>query len=97
MREHNIGKVENGSLITPTEREYKGIVIANPTDSQLKFLRGYTDIDKEQIASIGVPEYDEKTQALCEVYFVNEETGKINKRYDVIELAELTSEETEEG
>ena len=94
MREHEIGRIENGRLVTPTEREYQSITISNPTNNQLKFLRGYSDIDKEQIASLEYPEYDETIHAVNEVYFINEETGKINKRYDVVELPTHDEENT---
>lgn len=93
MREHEIGKVVAGRLVTPTEREYKGVVISNPTNEQLKFLCGYSDIDKEQVFSIEIPEYDETTHTINEVYFINEETRKINKRYDIIELPIYITEE----
>ena len=95
MREHKIGKVQNGRLITPTEREYKGIIVSNPTDVQLKILRGYVDIDTEQTASLVIPEYNEDVSYVVETYFVNEETGKINKRYDVMELPTHNEEEIE--
>lgn len=92
MREHEIGRVENGSLVTPSEREYKAITISNPTNEQLKFLRGYSDIDKEQITSVKMPEYDETTHILNEEYFINEDTGKINKRYILTETFDLCEE-----
>ena len=93
MREHEIGKVVNNRLVTPTDREYKGVVVANPTNAQLKFLRGYVDIDKEQVASAEAPEYNGTTHIVNEVYFINEETKKINKRYDIIELPTYIAEE----
>ncbi len=86
MREHEIGRLENGRLVVPTEREYKGIVISNPTNEQLKFLRGYFDIDREQINSLSIPEFDETTHMAVDVYFMNTETNKINKRYDIVEI-----------
>lgn len=89
MREHEIGRVENGKLIVPTEREYKGVLVSNPTKEQLKYLRGYSDIDKEQFASVEIPEHNDATQFVDEVYFINEETNKINKRYEIRNISDI--------
>ena len=39
-----LGKLVNGVLITPTENEFKKIVVTNPTEEQLKQVMGYKDL-----------------------------------------------------
>ena len=58
-----LGKLVNGNLIQPTENERRKIVIANPTDEQLKFIMGYKDL----VISLE-PEYDMETQYLTPIY-----------------------------
>lgn len=39
-----LGKLVNGVLITPTENEFKKIIIVNPTETQLKQIMGYKEL-----------------------------------------------------
>lgn len=39
-----LGKLVNGVLITPSENEFKKIVVTNPTEEQLKQVMGYKDL-----------------------------------------------------
>lgn len=39
-----LGKLINGVFITPTENEFKKIVVTNPTVEQLKQIMGYKDL-----------------------------------------------------
>lgn len=58
-----LGKLIDGTLITPSEMEKKKIIITNPSEESLKFNLGYKDliIDEE-------PVYDEMTQYLQPIY-----------------------------
>lgn len=47
-----LGKLVDGVLITPTEDEYKKIVIINPTEEQLKQVLGYKTLIKEEMPEI---------------------------------------------
>ena len=94
MRKYEIGKVVDGLLITPTENEYKKIVLTNPTKEQMKYLLGYFDIDTEEV--IAEPEYDEATQVLFLRYYLDEETQMIKKNYDVVEISDIENIEIPE-
>ena len=43
-----LGKLVNGVFITPTENEFKKIVVTNPTVEQLKNIMGYKDVITEE-------------------------------------------------
>jgi hypothetical protein len=43
-----LGKLVNGVLITPSENEFKKIVVTNPTEAQLKQVMGYKDLVVEE-------------------------------------------------
>lgn len=63
MTNSNLGKIIDGRLITPTENEKRKLIIANPTDEQLKFVMGYKDVVVDD-----KPNYDEATQYLSPLY-----------------------------
>lgn len=58
-----IGKIINGTFISPSVDERKKIVIANPTDEQLKFAMGYKDVIADE-----EPELTDEKQYLIPVY-----------------------------
>lgn len=47
-----LGKLVNGVFITPTENEFKEIVVTNPTIEQLKQVMGYKDVITEEQPAI---------------------------------------------
>lgn len=81
-----IGKIINGAFISPSLDERKKIVIANPTDEQLKFVMGYKDV----IADEELELTDEK-QYLIPVY---EDAGEIILQH--WEIGEYDEEEKTE-
>ena len=74
-----LGKLVNGELITPSDKEKEKIVITRPTDDMLKYIRGYKDVTETE-----PPEYDEETQYLETVY--TETDTAINVSYEVKEM-----------
>lgn len=74
-----LGKLVNGELITPSDKEKEKIVITRPTDDMLKYIRGYKDVTETE-----PPEYDEETQYLETVY--TETDIAINVSYEVKEM-----------
>ena len=58
-----LGKIIEGTLITPSENERRKIVIANLTDEILKQILGY-----KEVAESDKPEYNDETQYLKPVY-----------------------------
>lgn len=80
-----LGKLINGELVTPSDKEKEKIVITSPTDEMLKYIRGYKDVtDTEQ------PEYDPETQYL-ETIYTETDTG-ITVSYEVKEMEVQTDE-----
>ena len=74
-----LGKLVNGELITPSDKEKEKIVITRPTDDMLKYIRGYKDVTETE-----PPEHDEETQYLEAVY--TETDTAINVSYEVKEM-----------
>lgn len=74
-----LGKLINGELVTPSDKEREKIVITSPTDEMLKFIRGYKDVTEAE-----PPEYDPETQYL-DVVYTETDTG-INVSYEVKEM-----------
>ena len=74
-----LGKLVNGELITPSDKEKEKIVITRPTDDMLKYIRGYKDVTETE-----PPEYDEETQYLEAVY--TETDTAVNVSYEVKEM-----------
>lgn len=74
-----LGKLVNGELITPSDKEKEKIVITSPTDEMLKYIRGYKDVTETE-----PPEYDPETQYL-ETIYTETETG-ITVSYEVKEM-----------
>lgn len=58
-----LGKIIEGTLITPSENERRKLVIANPTDEILKQILGYKEVTESE-----QPEYNDETQYLKPVY-----------------------------
>ena len=73
-----LGKLINKKLVTPSDKEKEKIVITNPTDKILKFIRGYKDVTETE-----PPEYDPETQYLDMIY-TETDTG-ITVSYEVKE------------
>lgn len=80
-----LGKLINGELITPSDKEKEKLVVTSPTDEILKFIRGYKDVTEQE-----QPEYDPETQYL-ETIYTETETG-ITVSYEVKEMEVQTDE-----
>lgn len=80
-----LGKLINGELVTPSDKEKEKIVITSPTDEMLKFIRGYKDVTEQE-----QPEYDPETQYL-DVTYTETDTG-ITVSYEVKEMEVQTDE-----
>lgn len=82
-----LGKLVNGVLITPTEDEYKKIVIINPTEEQLKQVMDYKELvvdEKPECADNQylVPVYEETDNTILghwSVCIQEEEYNEIKK------------------
>ena len=66
-----LGKRVNGVLVTPSESEFKKIVITNPSEELLKFVMGYKDlaVDEQPEVEDGqilVPTYEETETAILQ-------------------------------
>ena len=81
-----LGKIIEGTLITPSENERRKIVIANPTDEILKQILGYKEVTESD-----KPEYNVETQYLKPVY--TESDGGISVTWEVCDVE--TSENTQ--
>ena len=81
-----LGKIIEGTLITPSENERRKLVIANPTDEILKQILGYKEVTKAD-----KPEYNVETQYLKPVY--TESDGGISVTWEVCDVE--TSENTQ--
>ena len=81
-----LGKIIEGTLITPSENERRKLVIANPTDEILKQILGY-----KEVAESDKPEYNDETQYLKPVY--TESEGGISVTWEVCDVE--TSENTQ--
>ena len=82
-----LGKIMNGSLVTPSEKEREKLIVTRPTDEMLKYIRGYKDVTETEL-----PEYDPETQYLEPVY-TETDTG-ITVSWEV---KEMEVEEDESG
>ena len=74
-----LGKLINGELVSPSDKEKEKIVITSPTDEMLKYIRGYKDVTDTEL-----PEYDPETQYL-ETIYTETDTG-ITVTYEVKEM-----------
>ena len=81
-----LGKIIEGTLITPSENERRKLVIANPTDEILKQILGYKEVNEAD-----KPEYNGETQYLKPVY--TESDGGISVTWEVCDVE--TSENTQ--
>ncbi len=81
-----LGKIIEGTLITPSENERRKLVIANPTDEILKQVLGY-----KEVTEADKPEYNVETQYLKPVY--TESDGGISVTWEVCDVE--TSENTQ--
>ena len=81
-----LGKIIEGTLITPSENERRKLVIANPTDEILKQILGYKEVTESD-----KPEYNGETQYLKPVY--TESEGGISVTWEVCDVE--TSENTQ--
>ena len=81
-----LGKIIEGTLITPSENERRKLVIANPTDEILKQILGYKEVNEAD-----KPEYNEEAQYLKPVY--TESDGGISVTWEVCDVE--TSENTQ--
>lgn len=81
-----LGKIIEGTLITPSENERRKLVIANPTDEILKQVLGY-----KEVTEADEPEYNGETQYLKPVY--TESDGGISVTWEVCDVE--TSENTQ--
>lgn len=73
-----LGKLVNGEFIQASENEYSKVVVANPTEAQLKYLFGY-----KEVVVVVEPEYDNTTHHLEPVY--TETATTITKDWNVVE------------
>ena len=80
-----LGKLINGNLVTPSDKEKEKIIVTSPTDEMLKFIRGYKDVTETE-----PPEYDPETQYLKTIY-IETDTG-ITVSYEVKEMEVQTDE-----
>ena len=80
-----LGKLINGELVTPSDKEMEKIVITSPTDEMLKYILGYKDVTDTE-----PPEYDPETQYL-ETIYTETDTG-ITVSYEVKEMEVQTDE-----
>lgn len=80
-----LGKLINGELVTPSDKEKEKIVITSPTDEMLKYILGYKDVTDTE-----PPEYDPETQYL-ETIYTETDTG-ITVSYEVKEMEVQTDE-----
>jgi len=72
-----IGKIVNGVFITPSSNEYTKIVVANPTDEQLKFVMGYKDVivdDEPELAENQylIPVYEDTETCIIQHWEIDE-------------------------
>ena len=74
-----LGKLIEGKLVTPSDKEKEKIVITSPTDEMLKYIRGYKDVTEQE-----QPEYDPETQYLEKIY--TETDTAISVSYEVKEM-----------
>ena len=81
-----LGKIIEGTLITPSENERRKLVIANPTDEILKQVLSY-----KEVTEADKPEYNVETQYLKPVY--TESDGGISVTWEVCDVE--TSENTQ--
>ena len=92
-----IGKIVNGVLITPTENEFKKIVVTNPTETQLKQVMGYKDliIDEQPPVEDGkilVPTYEETETAIIQHWEVQDIPIEENSAEYTDNSAEISAE-----
>ena len=80
-----LGKLINGNLVTPSDKEKEKIIVTSPTDEMLKFIRGYKDVTEAE-----PPEYDPETQYL-DMTYSETDTG-ITVSYEVKEMEVQTDE-----
>lgn len=80
-----LGKIIEGTLITPSENERRKIVIANPTDEILKQILGY-----KEVAESDKPEYNDETQYLKPVYTESESGISVTWEACDVEASENT-------
>ena len=80
-----LGKLINGELVTPSDKEMEKIVITSPTEEMQKYIRGYKDVTDTE-----PPEYDPETQYL-ETIYTETDTG-ITVSYEVKEMEVQTDE-----
>ena len=80
-----LGKLIDGTLITPSEMERKKIIITNPSEESLKFNLGYKDLIVDE-----QPEYDEMTHYLKTIY--EETDATIIQHWEVIEISAMINE-----
>ncbi len=80
-----LGKLINGELVTPSDKEREKIVITSPTEAILKYIRGYKDVTEQE-----QPEYDPETQYLDVIY--TETDTAISVSYEVKEMEVQTDE-----
>lgn len=80
-----LGKIVNGELVTPSDKEKEKIIVTSPTDEMLKFIRGYKDVTETE-----PPEYNPETQYL-DVIYTETDTG-ITVSYEVKEMEVQTDE-----
>ena len=72
-----LGKLANGTLVTPSKDELKKIIIANPTEEHLKFVMGYKDIivdDEPELAENQylVAVFEETDEAIVQHWNIGE-------------------------
>ena len=80
-----LGKLIEGKLVTPSDKEKEKVVITSPTDEMLKYIRGYKDVTETE-----PPEYDPETQYLETIY--TETDTAISVSYEVKEMEVQTDE-----
>lgn len=80
-----LGKIIEGTLITPSENERRKIVIANPTDEILKQILGYKEVNEAD-----KPEYNDETQYLKPVYTESESGISVTWEACDVEASENT-------
>lgn len=80
-----LGKLINGNLVTPSDKEKEKIIVTSPTDEMLKYIRGYKDVTETE-----PPEYDPETQYLDMTY--SETDTAISVSYEVKEMEVQTDE-----
>lgn len=78
-----LGKIVNGTLITPSDNERQKLIIANPTDEILKLVMSYKNVTEAE-----KPEYDENTEYLEPIYTETDDSIAVSWAVKAIETAE---------